>query len=473
MESNNENQTKKSVLETVTKMAPAILTALVATGLGFWALYTSPVPMIQDFGKMLTIGMIVSFIIGLFLTVPLLYVRDRFFFKKKKEGSKSSNKTASFEVLLNKFTRKVISIKWIIILLAFITAGAGIWADLKVGAETDIENFMPQNVQELKDIHKLREVLGTTDQISILYKGKNVLSENSLAWIDNITKSLGKEFPDIVVETKSLSSVIRQVNDNKTLTVSETEEFINDMPESQLKLLLNKERSGGVITVGIKHLGAEELKSFIENLNDYISKNNLQELEITVTGKSVLDVEMMSALTTGRYKMTILGMAAVFLGLLFIYRHPLKAFIPLLPIIFIVGWSGGIMYLLDLKYTPLTATLGALIIGIGTEFTILIMERFFEENEKTDSSIDAISISVGKIGVAIFASAITTIGGFSALLISDFKILSNFGMMTLINIFFALLSTIAVMPPILIILGRFVKTREQTKGIKQLKTDLR
>jgi uncharacterized protein len=467
----NEKQTRKSVMQTVIKMAPAILTALVATGLGFLALYTSPVPMIQDFGKMLTIGMIVSFIIGLFLTVPILYVRDRFFLKEKKEGVKASNKTTSFEVLLNKFARKVISIKWIIILLALTTAGFGIWADLRVGVETDIENFMPQNVQELKDIHKLRDVLGTTDQISILYNGENVLSEKSLTWIDNITEALGKEFPQVVVETKSLTSVMRQINENKAPTASEVKEFIKDMPESQLKLLLNKERSKGVITVGIKHLEAQELKSFIENLNDYISNNSSQELEVTVTGKSVLDVEMMSALTTGRYKMTLLGMVAVFLGLLFIYRHPVKAFIPLLPIILIVGWSGGVMYLFDIKYTPLTATLGALIIGIGTEFTILIMERFFEENEKADSSIDAISVSVGKIGIAIFASAITTIGGFSALLISDFKILSNFGMMTLINIFLALLSTIAVMPPILIILSRFVQTREKAKEIQQLETD--
>jgi len=289
------------------------------------------------------------------------------------KDSIKANPVKDVEVLLNRFTRKVISIKWIIILLALTTTGFGIWGDLRVGVETDIENFMPQNVQELKDIHKLRDVLGATDQISILISGENVLSENSLAWVDKITEALGKEFPSVVVETKSLTSVMRQTNDNKAPTVSETKDFIKDMPESQLKLLLNKEKSKGVITVGIKHLEAQELKNFIENLNDYISNNSSQELKITVTGKSVLDVEMMSALTTGRYKTTLLGMAAVFLRLLFIYRHPVKAFIPLLPIIFIVGWSGGIMYLFDIKYTPLTATLGALIIGIGTEFTILIM----------------------------------------------------------------------------------------------------
>ncbi|WP_243463090.1 MMPL family transporter [Mesobacillus boroniphilus] len=145
--------------------------------------------------------------------------------------------------------------------------------------------------------------------------------------------------------------------------------------------------------------------------------------------------------------------------MLLVYRHPVKAFIPLLPIALIVGWSGGAMYLLDIKYTPLTATLGALIIGIGTEFTILIMERFYEERRKGRNSREAIMITNRKTGKAILASAFTTIGGFSALLISDFVILSNFGLMTLINISLALFSSIAVMPAILIILDRFVKIR--------------
>lgn len=194
-------------------------------------------------------------------------------------------------------------------------------------------------------------------------------------------------------------------------------------------------------------------------MNQYLQDKQPDNMETTVTGKAVLDVEMVTALTTGRYKMTLLGMALVFLGLLAVYRHPVKAFIPLLPIIFIIGWSGAVMHLAGISYTPLTATLGALIIGIGTEFTILIMERFYEERENGRSSIDAIRLANQKIGKSIFASAITTIGGFSALLASDFVILSNFGMMTLINISLALFSTIIVMPSILIIFDRFVKIK--------------
>src|SRR5699024_11687696 len=90
--------------------------------------------------------------------------------------------------------------------------------------------------------------------------------------------------------------------------------------------------------------------------------------------------------------------------------YPVKAFIPLLPIILIVGWSGLAMYFLEMDYTPLTATLGALIIGIGTEFTVLIMERYFEEREKGRGANVAIRVANQKIGQAIVVSALTTLG---------------------------------------------------------------
>lgn len=104
--------------------------------------------------------------------------------------------------------------------------------------------------------------------------------------------------------------------------------------------------------------------------------------------------------------------------------------------------------------------------AIVTEFTILIMERYFEEKEKYENNDEAIAITLGKIGKPIIASALTTIGGFSALVISDFEILSNFGTMTLVNISLALLSTIIVMPAVLSIQHTVIAKFKKNKPVK-------
>lgn len=455
-----ESRAHRSLYRTVTKMVPAVFTALIATSLGFIALYTSPVPMIQDFGKMLTVGMMISFLVGVMILIPLLFTRDHFFVNEKKiSPTKKSVKASFFERILGGLTTRLVSLKWFIILLALVTAGLGIWVDLDAEAETDVETFMPQDIQALEDIHKLRDIVGTTDQVSIVYEGENILSQTSFDWIEATTEDIKVSFPEIVVDSNSITEVLKQMNNGEIATDSTLKEQVEEIPEQQLKLFINDSETKGVITVGIKHLEAGELTLFLEDLNKYLVENDSDTMKTTVTGKAVLDVEMVSALTTGRYKITLLAMLLVFVGLLAIYRHPIKAFIPLIPIVLIIGWSGAIMHLAGISYTPLTATLGALIIGIGTEFTILIMERFYEERENGRTAIEAIKLSNQKIGKPIFVSSITTIGGFSALLASDFVILSNFGMMTLINISLALFSTIVVMPAILIIFDRFVKVK--------------
>jgi predicted RND superfamily exporter protein len=180
--------------------------------------------------------------------------------------------------------------------------------------------------------------------------------------------------------------------------------------------------------------------------------------EITITGQSVVDAEMLDAMTSDRLYITLLGVGLVFLVLLVFYRNLFKALIAILPIVLIIGWSGGLMYLFGFEYTPLTSTLGALIIGIGIEFTILILMRYYELQKTHGTSEDNIVNAISLMSKPIIVSAITTIGGFSALILSDFQILSNFGIMTLVNISLALISALFVLPAILAVIGKHTKS---------------
>ena len=98
-----------------------------------------------------------------------------------------------------------------------------------------------------------------------------------------------------------------------------------------------------------------------------------------------------------------------------------------------IGWSGGVMYYLNIEYTPMTATLGALILGVGSEYAILMMERYFEEKDAGASPMEAIHMTSSKIGTAIIASGATTVFGFLALVASPFPMISNFGKVTSYN----------------------------------------
>jgi hypothetical protein len=70
---------------------------------------------------------------------------------------------------------------------------------------------------------------------------------------------------------------------------------------------------------------------------------------------------------------------------------------------------------------------------------------------------------VNKIGTAITISGLATFFGFSALCLSSFPIISNFGITTLIAVGFSLIGAIIIMPAILSVMGDLTERLEQRK----------
>lgn len=442
----NNNKNKQAFMTTIKRMLPVVSVTMIGTGLGLLSLYRSKVPMIQNFGTMLTIGIVIAFLIVLFIFMPILFVKDEHFPKVQKNVKNKK------KVNENKIVRKsidfIIKIKYVILFIAISLAIVGIVFDLNATAETNIENFMPQDSEALKDIRELRGDLGSTEQIAILLTGENILSKDSIEDLIDINNILITKYANEVTESQSIISLFESMGYFEV-------EFMNDVtiqkiPKDQRKLFINNDYTVSVINVSISAMEDEVFVNFINELEEDIKGLN-SYLELTITGQSVIDAEMMDALTNGRYEITIIGLILIFVTLLIIYRSFYRAILPLIPILLIIGWSGGIMAIFSLSYTPLTATLGALIMGIGTDYTILISERFHEELKKGESRVESIKIAISKMGRPVLVSALTTMGGFSALIFSEFIILSNFGIMTVVSFSLALLTAIIVLPAVLAI----------------------
>ncbi len=439
----------KPLKTTIYKLAPAVLISLIATSLGLLSLFKSKVPMIQDFGLMLTIGIGIAFLLALFALLPILSIRTKLADKDKKIKKKKPSKYVS---VMKQFTKGVLKVKYVIVVIAVLLAGVGFFFDQKVGVETDMETFMPQDSEALSDIKELRDLIGSTDRIVIMYEANTIDDYNTLQEVKEITNMVVNDYSERIIMVGSVSTMLDMASNN-LWDESNYNTYMNQLPDEQLALVQSSVENLGIINISLANMDDVEFESFIGNLNDSLDSLNLI-IDITITGQSVVDQEMLGAMTSDRLIITLISIGLVFVALLLIYRNLFKALIAILPIVFIVGWSGGIMYILGFDYTPLTSTLGALIIGIGTEFTILILMRYYEFKKESNNHETSIVNAVGLMSKPIIVSAVTTIGGFSALVFSDFQILSNFGIMTLINISLALISSIVVLPALLGVIGK-------------------
>ncbi|MGH4052173.1 MAG: hydrophobe/amphiphile efflux-3 (HAE3) family transporter [Clostridium sp.] len=457
----NRYEEEKSTSKTLSQIGKALAIAVLATVLGFISLYASPVPMIQDFGKMLTIGVIISFIGSIILLLPILHLRDKSDIQIENKV-KVYNKETLLDRILKSTTKAVIKYSVVVLIIAIALSSMGYIVDKNIGVETDIETFMPQDMKALEDIHAIRNEVGSTDQMAIYIKDSNILSEKNIDWVKSKTKDIEGKYGDIVVDVRSIDTLVNNVSTDKNLSYVDYIELAKTLPEQQKKMFLNDKKTESVMLLNIKHMSTEQLQDFVTNIKADLSDS---PMEVQVTGKSVLDVEMVKGLTSGRVKMTIIGIGLVLFALLLVYKNPVKAFIPIFPVILIVGMSSGVMYSLGLKYTPITATLGALVLGMGTEMTVMLMERYLEERKSGKHKTESIVIAVTKIGKAIVASGLTTIGGFSVLMASQFLILKDFGLMTVINISLALISTFIILPPVLILLDRFILNKKDIRDV--------
>ena len=435
----------KPLKTTINKLAPAVLISLIATSLGLLSLFKSKVPMIQDFGLMLTIGIAIAFLLALLVLLPILTIRTKLSDKTKKITK--DKKPSKYFIVMKSFTKAVLKAKYIIVVIAILLAGVGFFFDQKVGVETDMETFMPQDSEALADIHELRELVGSTDAIVLLYSSDSIESYDTVSEVENIVDMLNSDYSESIVRIGSVTTLLDMVS-NSSWNETNFDTYYNQLPSEQLALLQSNTDSLGIINVSLANMNNTEFESFLSDLSSSLTELDTS-IDITVTGQSIVEQEMLIAMTSDRLIISLISIALVFVTLLLIYRNLFKALIAILPIVLIIGWSGGVMYLLGYDYTPLTSTIGALIIGIGTEFTILILMRYYDLIKENKDNNESISSAIGYMSKPIIVSGITTIGGFSALVFSDFQILSNFGIMTLINISLALISSIIVLPALL------------------------
>lgn len=547
-ESRRGETVKQAIVDAVTHIGPAIGVAIITACLGFAALYFSPVPMIQDFGSMLIIGVLTCYVLAIFFLLAILYNHDyrrarakaptkaakaraeRAFYalaifaayicinaialtsnpdlgdykdilviigagslliaaftllsvvirriRKINNGKKSENSHMGFvEKGLHKMAPRIIRSRAIILPIALALTIAGIVADGEIETETDEMKFISPDVPVIQDIVLLQDISGGFFSANILIEADDITQPATLEWMLQIESQIMSEHSESVMSTSSIAGTVYGMAGGQIPQDSQQiKGLLSALPPQASRNLMTDDYKAANIIVSLDSVtNSEETEPLIEALKDYISTAPAGVSGV-VTGMPVIGKMMWEALTGGRTEMTFIGIGMVFGGLLILFRFRiLRALMATLPIALIIGWSSGVMWLMGIQYTPLTATLSALIIGIGVEFTILLMMRYYEERGNGEEPFIAMVTAMTKIGRAIVASGMTVIGGFGALLIArDFTILVDFGVVTMINVAFALVSTLFVLPPLIVWVDSWqsrkeLKARRRAKHRSQMK----
>ncbi len=455
---------RKAVIESMKNIGPAMVVALFATILGFITLQLSTMVMLREFGTVVVIGVIMCFIVSMSLLPSILYLFHTKISNVKREKKEVKKKPARDSIVekgivkITSFTSKhPISI----ISISFVLAVIGMIGGMYVEVVVSQEELVPQDLDALEDLEDLRDLIGGTDELIVVVQAPDVTDPSILQWAQQTGQEIETGWSSITSANSVANFVLMYSNGTIPRDQNITEMMVSNIPETMRSNLINEDRSILLVRLTLNEPSTEKRSEIIEDIIKRLD-DRPEGVDAFLTGQPVLDDEVMTGMITDRDLLTAVGVVLIFVGLLILYRRPIKAAIPLVPIVLVIGWSLGLMYLLGIPLNPLTIGLGALILGLGAEYTILLMERYYEERNLGEEPSSAIEIASKKIGLAIFSSGLTTMGGFAALLLSSYPFIRNFGMVILIDVALCLFSTIVVLPPLIVAIDKtFIRLKKR------------
>ena len=353
-----------------------------------------------------------------------------------------------------------------VILVAILLSCFMAYGVTKVSMTTDFKKFLPEGYPSVKTTLELENQFGTTSSEMILLKADNVTKADvirAMLALENALQSdpqLDNYITDILMYTDSILKYIPNYEllpDNILETSVETilENLLsNPQTAGEINKLLTADRKATVIYVYINtKLSRSELmdKTTIlrARVDDFKHAHTNLTASVGGTYSSYNDImEMMN-----RDNRILIPVAAILVVIILFLTFRRFSDIFLCALVIGLGsmWAVGAMGHLGLDFTMVHVALIPLLLGMGANYSIYILSRYYEGRGKMLRAEKAVVISVGTIGVAVLMCMVTTVIGFASFSISDLPPIQTLGILAGLGILFMFVLATTLLPSIIIL----------------------
>ena len=479
---NNDADKRKSLQKTFSDMFLPCMFAALTTAIAFLSLTLGDLKPVIEFGKMMAVGMAFAlFFTFTFLPAALMAINTG----KTKDFIDVKNYLNS----IAKFTKgnNLFLLSSYAILLSIFLFGMS-----KLLVENRFIDYFDESTEIYQGMLLLDEELGGTATLDIIIKEPALEIDDSIYIDDDLfgddlfeddeseasgywwnIYSLNKledihDYLDAMPEIGKVLSVAsgvklaRKINDNEDLNDLELALLRSVLPEDIRETLLysyinkddSKVRISARVIESAESLNRKELLLKIED--DLVNKFNLSKDQFEITGLAVLYNNMLQSLFSSQIGSLALVFAVIALMLLILFRSIKIMIIGVLPNIFVASSVLGLLGLLKIPLDIMTITVASISVGMAVDNTIHYLYRYRSEIEAGNTSDESMLLSHLSVGRAIFYTAFTIAIGFSILSLSNFAPTALFGIFTAIALLLAFVSSLTLLPLLLVRLKVFI-----------------
>ncbi len=456
------NNRRQALLETYSKAGKPCLFTSLTTAVGFSSLSISNIPAIRDMGIFAGFGIMSAFILSMILVPVGLLLTKTSPKATNKEGYKVMGNVLERIGRFNlKYPKFIIMFSLLIVLVMMVGIP-------KIHMEGSMMEYLKEGTRLREDAEFLDEKLGGISSTEIIIRGEqdSFKDPEVLRKIESL-QNLVENYPKVSLSF-SLVDYIKLIN----RALNNDDERYFSIPETRgavAQSLLLYEMSGGTeiedyvtidydmarVSMRTNQMNEKERKKLIENIKSYTDRNfNQFNTEITGMDNMVHKVTERIVFTQiqslGLAFLVIIGLMLLLFGL----RGGLVSILPnIFPIVFVLGLMGYARFYLNIA----TAIIASIAIGIVVDDTIHYFFHFRHEFRMTGDRERAMKNALQKVGKALSFTSLILALGFSIFLLSETKILVNFGILSGTAIIIALLGDLFISPVLLSKLNVFKK----------------
>lgn len=352
--------------------------------------------------------------------------------------------------------------------------------------DSNVESMIPEDDPVIQELDQAEEEFGSQDLYMISIGADNIYHPETLKKIDHITTELenvsGIEeviTPLNIQEIKSSlwGIEIQPLTEKLPQTAEEIGKFKNAVFDSNiLDKLISSDGSKVILLLKPEPIeDSLKRKELTQNVEKIVEKYRNPE-KIYLVGGDYASYYMEKTMIRNLILLVPLVILILVSVLYWSFKSLRGVILPLLTVLISVIWSLGIMGLLGIPLNIVTFIMPIILIAVGSAGGIHIINKNNRELAHHSSKRQALEATMAEMNKPVIMAAITTTGGFLALLSSVVVPIKFFGVITGIGVIVAMFFSLLFIPAALMtqkLPSKIAnKTDEQKKWLAKWLTQL-
>lgn len=344
----------------------------------------------------------------------------------------------------------------VIVLAILITIFAIHYSGMIKNESVDYKNILPESIEVIKANNIFEDNFGTTDTVSVVLEldsqvigstePKEISDYRIIEYMDTFEEYVSSSSE--IKSTESAANILRLIHQGKL--PKDNKEINNDIEKNGiLSQYISQDKTLAVIKIQlVEDYDQEEVVDELLSAIDELEAP--QGVKVSLSGEAASQIIVNRMIAPDMAKTSQISMFGIIIILVLSFWSIKYGLMPLTTIIIGVIWTMGFIGLMGIGMNSATSGVISMIMGIGIDFGIQVINRFRQEYNKLKQIEESMRITLEAVVFPMLITTLAAIIGFKAMSMGQLQILADMGNMMMYGVVFCFLVAITIIPVLVI-----------------------